>query len=280
MPKQQGQISINFPSRRRQSDNCTDIDNISRLKKARLTRRNLARFNKLNQQKGKQLEDSRNCYEESAGQSRSTRTFSTTKSGFAIRAYDNGLLPPDCSEPPTNLEELRRRFASACESASPTREDYEDYVENAETAANEASVAANGIQHLLKNHGQKGYIRKFDVPFTGIPKDVGFNNGLSAPQPGFVEGLVTRQYRPLRLCKHISGAAIQEEWQKSAALPHISGKWKGRGRSVDVAELQAGYTGAALVYSRNQALAHMGKSDPPRHAEVTTFTTDGTHLTQ
>lgn len=44
------------------------------------------------------------------------------------------------------------------------------------------------------------------------------------------------------------------------------------------ARLQSAYDGAALVYARNQALSYMGNPDPPGHAEVTTFTTDGTNL--
>jgi hypothetical protein len=42
--------------------------------------------------------------------------------------------------------------------------------------------------------------------------------------------------------------------------------------------MQSAYDGAALVYARTQALACMGKEDPPGHAEITTFTTDGTNL--
>jgi len=34
----------------------------------------------------------------------------------------------------------------------------------------------------------------------------------------------------------------------------------------------------ALVYARNQALALLGKPDPPGHAAVTTFTTDGSNI--
>jgi hypothetical protein len=44
------------------------------------------------------------------------------------------------------------------------------------------------------------------------------------------------------------------------------------------AELRSGYDGAALVYARNRALSFVGELDPPGHAEVTTFTTDGTSL--
>ncbi len=49
---------------------------------------------------------------------------------------------------------------------------------------------------------------------------------------------------------------------------------------MEEARLQSAYDGAALVYARNQALSYLGKSDPPGHAEVTTFTTDGTNLNQ
>ncbi len=44
------------------------------------------------------------------------------------------------------------------------------------------------------------------------------------------------------------------------------------------AELQSRYDGAALVHARNQALSYIGKSDPPGHAEITTFTTDGKNI--
>ncbi len=42
-------------------------------------------------------------------------------------------------------------------------------------------------------------------------------------------------------------------------LPHIAGEWKGPDGSMKEATLQSGYDGAALVYARNQALAHQGK---------------------
>jgi len=44
------------------------------------------------------------------------------------------------------------------------------------------------------------------------------------------------------------------------------------------AELQSAYDAAAMVRVRNNALAYMGKLDPPEHAAITTFTTDGTNL--
>ncbi len=42
--------------------------------------------------------------------------------------------------------------------------------------------------------------------------------------------------------------------------------------------MQSAYDGAAMVYARTQAFAYMGKPEPPSHASITTFTTDGTNL--
>ncbi|KAL2023486.1 hypothetical protein VTK56DRAFT_2482 [Thermocarpiscus australiensis] len=64
----------------------------------------------------------------------------------------------------------------------------------------------------------------------------------------------------------------------SLTLPHMAGEWKGRGKDMEEARLQSAFDGAALVYARNQALEYIGKPDPAGHAQVTTFTTDGTHL--
>jgi hypothetical protein len=61
-------------------------------------------------------------------------------------------------------------------------------------------------------------------------------------------------------------------------LPHLAGEWKGPGKDMARARLRSAYDGAALVYARNQALSYIGTSDPPGHAEATTFTTDGNHL--
>ncbi|CAK7272982.1 hypothetical protein SEPCBS57363_005422 [Sporothrix epigloea] len=235
---------------------------------------------KKNQQKGKELKSSRTSYQTSTRNSVSVKTFSTAQSGFVKQASANGLLSTNCSEPPVNVEELKMRFVRRRESPPPPEEHYEKYVEAVENSTNEASISANFIQHLLKFHCDKGYIQKFDVSFTGYPKNVGFNYRLATLQPDFVEGLVTFQFEPFEVYKHISAAVIQENFNQSVALPHIVGEWKSKGKLSDAAVLQVGYAGAALVYSRNQALAHMGKSDPPGHAAVTTFITDGTLLKQ
>jgi hypothetical protein len=47
---------------------------------------------------------------------------------------------------------------------------------------------------------------------------------------------------------------------------------------MEKAKMQSAYDGAALVYARNQALSYVGEPDPPGHAEVATFTTNGTTI--
>jgi hypothetical protein len=124
----------------------------------------------------------------------------------------------------------------------------------------------------------KGYKRVFNQAFTGFPKDVGFNNNLSAPQPDFVEGVRMQEYRPFPVDEYINGAVLYKDNPGSVTLSHLTGEWKGSGKDMDKARLQSAYDGAALVYARNQALSYLEKPDPAGHAEVTTFTTDGTNL--
>lgn len=130
---------------------------------------------------------------------------------------------------------------------------------------------------MLKEY-PKGYGRVFNQAFTGSPKDVGFNNGLSAPWPNFIEGLEMEEYLPFPIHRHIGSAAIYQDDPYSLALPHVAGEWKARGKDMEEARLQSAYHGAALVYARNEALAYVGKADPPGYAEITTFITDGTDL--
>lgn len=275
-PAQEEQVPANPPSRKRQLD--SDDDAEPRAKRARttrpaseparLTRKNLALFNKMGKKKSSDPSDD----------SGSTKTISTTSTGFAIQARENGMLEPRYSKPPTNLEDIRKRLASSRATASPPESVYVGYVNRVEGADNEATMVFEVGGKLLKEYDDKGYKKTFNQAFTGFPKDVGFNNGLSAPQPDFVEGLEMEEYRPLPVDKYVSGAVLYRDNPRSVTLPHLAGEWKGPGGDMREATLQSGYDGAALVYARNQALAYQGKADPPGHASVTTFTTNGTQL--
>lgn len=86
------------------------------------------------------------------------------------------------------------------------------------------------------------------------------------------------EFRPFPVEKHVDGAVLFKDDHISVTLPHLAGEWKGPDGNMTAAALKCRYDGAALVYARNNALAYLGKSDPPGHAEVTTFATDGAKL--
>jgi hypothetical protein len=229
---------------------------------APLTRQNLGRFNKM--VRGETLNPS-----DDSG--------STTTTGFAIQARQNGILNPLNSKPPKNLEDIRRRIAKRRGTASPSKSVYEDYAYVVARAVNEATMVVETIP-LLKTYPSEPYTRALNQAFTAFPKDVGFNNGLSAPQPDFVEGLEMEEYRPLPVDKYINGAVLFNDDPFSVTLPHIAGEWKSPKGSIAEATLQSSHDGAALVYTRNQALAFQGESDPPGYASIITFTTNGTEV--
>lgn len=180
-----------------------------------------------------------------------------------------------------NLEEIQRRLARSRTTASPPESVYKDYAHTVGAAPNEATIVIEASGKLLEEYTGKGYKKAYNQAFTGYPKDVGFNNGLSAPQPDFVEGVEGvegEEYRPFPIDKHVPGAVLYRDNPHSITLPHIAGEWKGPDGSMREAELQSRFDGAALINARTQALSYMGKSDPPSHAEVTTFTTDGKNI--
>ncbi|KAK3691994.1 hypothetical protein B0T22DRAFT_474971 [Podospora appendiculata] len=238
-------------------------------KRARLTRENIRLLDKMTRSRAPPV---------STGDAESrSKTISTTSSDFAAQAAKNGILDPISSKAHKNLRDSIARLNQSRETASPPESVYEDYLDTVGSVPNESYMLIE-MTPLLKGYKDRGYRRAFNQPFTAYPKDVGFNNGLSAPQPDFVQGLRQREFRPFPIADELDSAVLFEDNRHSLALPHIAGEWKNRGKNMEGAALQSAYDGAALVHSRNEALAYMGEPDPPSHAAVTTFTTDGTSL--
>ncbi|KAI1298006.1 hypothetical protein F5Y03DRAFT_368943 [Xylaria venustula] len=275
---QKEQVPANPPSRKRQLDSDDDAEPQTKRARttrptsepARLTRKNLALFNKMGKKKTSDPSDDSG--------STKTKTTSTTTSGFADKARDNGILDPVSSKPPTDLKDVRERHARSRATASPPESEYRRYAKKVSKARTEATMVFKVGTHMLKEYEDDSYDQAFNQPFTGFPEDAGFNNGLSAPQPDFVEGLEKEEYRPFPVVDHVPGAAICKNDPHSLVLPHLAGEWKGRGKNMEEARMQAAYDGAALVYARNQAFDAIGKPYLAGHAKVTTFTTDGTNL--
>ncbi|KAK0703571.1 hypothetical protein B0T26DRAFT_681229 [Lasiosphaeria miniovina] len=215
-----------------------DGDNGERqLKRAQLTRENLTLFNKMARKKGSKKGST---YYDSADESITTRAISTTSSRFDIRAYQNGIRDPLSSKLPTNIKGIVEKYAQSRETASPTDSEYKFYARAVSKAGNEAAVAGEVTEELLKKCRDDSYKRSFNQAFTAFPKNKRPTN------------LRVYQGRP--------------------------GEWEGPDVDISKATRQSGHDGAALVYARNQALSYIGKPDPPGHAEITTFTTDGTNL--
>lgn len=271
---QEEQAPRTVQSRKRQIDSDSDSDSESDdrplIKRVRLTRKNLSLFDKMGKKKAP----------ESTDESGSTRTTSTTTttSGFADKAYKNSILPLINSKTPTNRKARCEQNAQSRGTASPTESVHERYVNTVAKAPNKATIVVE-TSKLLKEYDDNGYNRAFNQAFTAFPRDIGFNNSLSTPQPDFIEGLEKREYLPFPIDEYVSGGILYKGNPHSLALPYIAGEWKGPdGGSMRTAELQSSYDGAALVYARNQALTYLGKSDPPGYAAITTFTINGTNL--
>ncbi|KAK4195336.1 hypothetical protein QBC40DRAFT_343499 [Triangularia verruculosa] len=238
----------------------------------RLTRKNLALFNKM---AGHDSEPTESLETGSLKMSSST-TISTKMSGFARRATENGILSLHNSQLPKNIDSIRRRYAAPRATPSPTQSEFEDYATKNQGDPNEATVMARFQRFLLKSF-KGAYIQVFNRQFTGFPTGVGFNDGLSAAQPDFVEGLAKPGKWPLEV-RGIGGAVLHAGDLNSIVLPHIAGEFQRPGGQMEAAEVQARYDGAALTYARNQALAEMDTADAPANAHVTTFATDGNSL--
>jgi hypothetical protein len=156
----------------------------------------LALFNKVETRKGSN-KVSASAHPESTDKSSATKTISTTSSGFDVQAYKNGILDPSSSKPPENLEDIRKRYAQSRRTAPPTESAYGHYFDSVDGVGNEATMAVEMSGRLLKVYDEKGYTRAFNRAFTGFPKNVGFNNSLSAPQPDFVEGPQMQEFHPI-----------------------------------------------------------------------------------
>ncbi|KAI8680557.1 hypothetical protein NCS56_00461400 [Fusarium sp. Ph1] len=210
--------------------------------------------------------------------SSTTKTTSTTMSGFVMQARRNGILKPHESKPPVNLGDIRERHTQPRGTASPTESMYEDYIKTVGKNPNKATMVFEVGGQLMKRYPNEDYDRAINRAFTGFPKDAGFNKGLSAPQPDFVEGLEMEEFRSLPIEDHIDGAILYKDDPYSVTLPHLAGEFKGPGKDLEKARLQSAYDGAALVYGRNQALNCIEKPSIAGHAKITTFTTDGANL--
>lgn len=191
------------------------------------------------------------------------------------------IMQPSRSNQPSNIQEISERVVSRSRrSASPPESEYMRSWKKANLKTNKTTMVIGQAPLLLKNYDDDdSYHQVFFREFTGFSRhDCG---GLSAPAPDFVEGLEMGAFEQLRKRdrKRIRGAVAYRDDLHSLVLPHLVGEWTGpSGEDLRETQLRAGHDGAALVFARTQALAFIGAADPPNHAAVVSFTTDGSTL--
>lgn len=85
-------------------------------KRGRLTKKNLAVFNKMGRKKGSHKPSTHDSTDDST----TTKSISTSSSGFAEQAYRNGILEPRHFKPPTNVGGIRERHARSQQLRPPS----------------------------------------------------------------------------------------------------------------------------------------------------------------
>lgn len=207
-----------------------------------------------------------------------SRSISTTSEGFENRAFDNGILDAVRSGKQAVADsDVKQKLLAPRGSASPTQSQYDKFADRIVEASNEQGTIAVYSKYIFQDtedaHFDIGYRRKEDKMWTEFPKNVGFNNGLSAPKPDMIEGFSRDSFPPT--IEQIKASRLVRDEPRYVALPHMAVEYKAREKSLHEAKVQAGYDGAAMVYGRNEALRFMGKADPPRQPSVLTATTIG-----
>ncbi|TVY90852.1 hypothetical protein LAWI1_G005641, partial [Lachnellula willkommii] len=293
----------NHQTRKRGPDTSIETGAERPLKRARLTQRNLKAFENMGGQRrksagkkstgrssstttttdedlGPQLHQPKSRTSNSETKStRSKQSISTTDPGFQDAAFDNGILNPENSKPHTNLKKSKVQINRTRDTVSPSESEYEKFAHKIRTAPNEQTVLLQ-TSSLLKEYGtdDSRYSKVYNQAFIAFPKNVSFNTGLSAAQPDMVEGLEMPEFDPFPVRQQLGGAAVPTSGTNAITLPHLAGEWKGPGKDMILAQTQAAYDGACMVYGRNEALSFLNSPDQAGHAFVSTFTTDGTTL--
>lgn len=267
----------------------SDLQGASELSPAPLTKKNLRLLETMTASKGPASVKSASKasqYPASTANTAKTgdskKSLSTTDQGFEDVARRNGIPPQRMTQISRlpNQDEIEARLNASRASASPTVSFYQAFSTVADEAGNEASTVnvLNGfvIKDTSKDLGliKERYVTKWDQQWTDYPKDVGFNNGLSAPKPDYIEGYARPAFPPS--IDKIGGAAtLVKGNSRFIALPHFALEAKAPGKDMHLAQVQAQYDGAAMVYGRNKALEYIQQPDPPQTAAVATLVADG-----
>ncbi|KAL6878853.1 hypothetical protein J3F83DRAFT_259693 [Trichoderma novae-zelandiae] len=187
----------------------------------------------------------------------------------------NGVLTPELSRRPRNLEWLQTRLRSARHMADWPAAKWQSYSMHSYLSTTKEAVMC-GTMPLFQEYPQHSdYIRTFHQCFEDFPEYAPFSRGIEKPCPGFAQGFKLDAY-PCVDIECLSASVCFTRGHTSLVHPHLAGDFT----CGDVKALEAASArhGAAMVYMRSIALAHMQKEVLPDVAEVMTFTTNGVFI--
>jgi len=217
-----------------------------------------------------------------SGSETSSKPVSTTSRPFRQQLRLNNVLEAESSSVPANLEQIQAILDGSRQSTSPGEEDFLDYKDDVTNAVNEKTLQIEAWTAVCKRmrssvtHGKRPqYSSVCDLPFNKVPKDVGFNHGISPPQPDLALGFRWYDFgSSTKLC-HIAGVIPPHDDHHTIALPHLFGEYKKPGGAYQEAAAQAAYDGAYGTWARSEVLKVIGDVDDERMAYVFSFATDG-----
>lgn len=205
------------------------------------------------------------------------RSVSTTDPKFPRLVRQNGVLDKVESAKSSNFATAKACFGRARESPSPTVEQFEKFQQKVMVSENEREIEL-AMLPMLKEYEDANYNSVWNQQFNEFPRNIGFNDGLSAPKPDFVEGYLEKSFGPYRVKDRLGGSAVPTGARYPAALAHLAGEFKKSGGDLVLASQQAAYDAACLVFGRNNAATSIGEADAANTAHVGSFYTDGNQL--
>ncbi|PTB69685.1 hypothetical protein BBK36DRAFT_1156253 [Trichoderma citrinoviride] len=187
----------------------------------------------------------------------------------------NGVLTPELSRRPRNLEWLRTRLRTARHIADWPVTKWQSYSMHSYLNTTKEAVMCRTMPLFQEYSHDPSYIRTFCQCFEDFPEYVPFSRGIEKPCPGFAQGFKLDAY-PCVDVEYLSASVCFTRSQTSLVHPHLAGDFTyGDLKALEAASARHG---AAMVYMRNIALAHMQKEILPDIAEVMTFTTNGVFI--
>lgn len=184
----------------------------------------------------------------------------------------NGVLTPELSRRPKNLEWLRARLRTARHITDWPASKWQSYTMHSYLSTTREAVMCGTMSLFQEYPQQPDYIRTFCQSFNDFPEYAPFSRGIEKPCPGFAQGFRLDAY-PCVDVEYLHASVCFTHGQISLVHPHLVGDFAYG--DLKAMEATSARHGAAMVYMRNIALAHMQHETLPDCADLMTFTTNG-----